>query len=314
MSQIQYVAEKIRKSISQQILGKTEVIDKVLAAMLCGGHVLLSDIPGTGKTTLARTLAKSMDAVFHRIQFTPDLLPSDLIGVSIPDAKTGEFHFRKGILFSQILLADEINRATPRTQSALLECMAERQVTADGVTYPLECPFFVIATQNPVEMQGTFPLPEAQLDRFLLCLSLGYPERAQELALLARGNMTEPTISVVTVAQFLEAQQELQQVTAAAAVQAYVADLAQASRSHERIQLGLSTRGMLALLAVSRAYAAIQGRTFVTPDDVKVLAADCMAHRITARGGVWEEGTAENRKLVTELLETVPVPKEETWN
>lgn len=314
MSQIQNVTEKIRKSISQQILGKTEVIDKVLAAMLCGGHVLLSDIPGTGKTTLARTLAKSMDAVFHRIQFTPDLLPSDLIGVSIPDAKTGEFQFRKGILFSQILLADEINRATPRTQSALLECMEERQVTADGVTYPLERPFFVIATQNPVEMQGTFPLPEAQLDRFLLCLSLGYPEREQELALLARGNTSAPTTPVVTVEQFLKAQQELQQVTVATAVQEYVADLAQASRSHERIQLGLSTRGMLALLAVSRAYAAIQGRTFVTPDDVKALAIDCMAHRMIARGGVWDESTAVNRKLVAELLEIVPVPKEETWN
>lgn len=314
MSEITTLTQTLRDAISARIYGKEDVIEKVLAALYCGGHVLLNDIPGTGKTTLARTLAGALDADFHRIQFTPDLLPTDLIGVSIPEPKTGAFTFRKGAVFTQILLADEINRATPRTQSALLECMEERQVTADGVTYPLEEPFFVIATQNPVEMQGTFPLPEAQLDRFLLCLSPGYPEKEQELALLSRPAAVPESKPVATAAQLLAARQELAQVTVSAAVQEYLVELAHASREHRGIQLGLSTRGMLSLLEVSRAAAAMHGRTYVTPDDIKWIAADCMAHRMTARGSMWEENQETCRSIAEELLQTVPVPKESLWN
>lgn len=313
MLQIKSLSDLLVQNISQCVLGKEDVIQKIIAAMLSGGHVLLNDIPGTGKTTLARGLAASMQGVFHRIQFTPDLLPSDLLGVSVPNGKTGEFQFRKGAVFTQILLADEINRATPRTQSALLECMAEYQVTADGVTYPLEQPFFVIATQNPVEMQGTFPLPEAQLDRFLLCLSLGYLAREQELALLARGGKTPELTAVVTMEQLRFAQRGVEQITASPAVCGYVADLAQASREHERVHVGLSTRGMLALLQVSRAYAAMQGRAFVTPDDVKFLAADVIAHRLILRDG-WDTPIEAGRQVVSQLLQTVPVPKEAEWN
>ena len=207
-----------------------------------------------------------------------------------------------------------IHISEPRTQSALLECMEERQVTADGVTYPLEEPFFVIATQNPVEMQGTFPLPEAQLDRFLLCLSLGYPEKEQELALLSRPAAVPESKPVATAAQLLAARQELAQVTVSAAVQEYLVELAHASREHRGIQLGLSTRGMLSLLEVSRAAAAMHGRTYVTPDDIKWIAADCMAHRMTARGSMWEENQETCRSIAEELLQTVPVPKESLWN
>ncbi len=314
MSEITTIAASLREAISTRIYGKETVIDKVLAALFCGGHVLLNDIPGTGKTTLARSLADGLDAAFHRIQFTPDLLPSDLIGVSVPDPKTGAFVFRKGPVFTQILLADEINRAAPRTQSALLECMEERQVTADGVTYPLEELFFVIATQNPVEMHGTFPLPEAQLDRFLLCLFLGYPDREQELELLSRKEAVPKIAPVVTLPMLAAARQELAQVKVSAAVQAYLLDLTHASRTHHQVQLGLSTRGMLSLLEVSKAVAAIRGRTYVTPDDIKHIAADCMAHRMTARGSLWEENHETCRRIVAELLETVPVPKESLWN
>ena len=314
MSKIQEVTQALRNSISQVILGKEDVVDKLLAALLCGGHVLLNDIPGTGKTTLARTLAQSMEATFRRIQFTPDLMPSDLVGVSIFDPAEKRFVFREGAVFTQILLADEINRATPRTQSALLECMEEHQVTVDGITHPLDALFFVIATQNPVEMEGTFPLPEAQLDRFLLCLSLGYPEREQELALLSRPMTMPGPVPVISAQQIVAARRELEQVAVSRAVQEYLADLTQASRQHPQVQLGLSTRGMLDLLRVSKAFAAMQGRSYVIPDDIKHLAADSMAHRMQVQGNVWTEQSAVCRQVVQELLEQVPVPKETAWN
>ena len=314
MSKIQEVTQALRNSISQVILGKEDVVDKLLAALLCGGHVLLNDIPGTGKTTLARTLAQSMEATFRRIQFTPDLMPSDLVGVSIFDPAEKCFVFREGAVFTQILLADEINRATPRTQSALLECMEEHQVTVDGTTNPLDALFFVIATQNPVEMEGTFPLPEAQLDRFLLCLSLGYPEREQELALLSRPMTMPVPVPVISAQQIVAARRELEQVAVSRAVQEYLADLTQASRQHPQVQLGLSTRGMLDLLRVSKAFAAMQGRSYVIPDDIKHLAADSMAHRMQVQGNVWTEQSAVCRQVVQKLLEQVPVPKETAWN
>ena len=314
MSKIQEVTQALRNSISQVILGKEDVVDKLLAALLCGGHVLLNDIPGTGKTTLARTLAQSMEATFRRIQFTPDLMPSDLVGVSIFDPAEKRFVFREGAVFTQILLADEINRATPRTQSALLECMEEHQVTVDGTTHHLDALFFVIATQNPVEMEGTFPLPEAQLDRFLLCLSLGYPEREQELALLSRPMTMPVPVPVISAQQIVAARRELEQVAVSRAVQEYLVDLTQASRQHPQVQLGLSTRGMLDLLRVSKAFAAMQGRSYVIPDDIKHLAADSMAHRMQVQGNVWTEQSAVCRQVVQELLEQVPVPKETAWN
>ena len=304
MSKIQEVTQALRNSISQVILGKEDVVDKLLAALLCGGHVLLNDIPGTGKTTLARTLAQSMEATFRRIQFTPDLMPSDLVGVSIFDPAEKRFVFREGAVFTQILLADEINRATPRTQSALLECMEEHQVTVDGTTHPLDALFFVIATQNPVEMEGTFPLR----------LSLGYPEREQELALLSRPMTMPVPVPVISAQQIVAARRELEQVAVSRAVQEYLADLTQASRQHPQVQLGLSTRGMLDLLRVSKAFAAMQGRSYVIPDDIKHLAADSMAHRMQVQGNVWTEQSAVCRQVVQELLEQVPVPKEPAWN
>ena len=314
LAPIQRFIDPLRKAAAQQIFGKEEVIDKILAAMLCGGHVQLSDVPGTVKTTLARTLAYALDADFRRIQLTPDMMPADILGVSIPDPKTQAFVFHKGPVFAQIVLADEINRATPRTQSALLECMEEGQVTVDGVTYAVEQPFFVMATQNPVEMQGTFPLPEAQLDRFLLCLSLGYPSREQSLALLAQGGAREATIPVTTVQAWQSAQAVCRTIHVSTAIQTYLVALAEATRTHRDIQLGLSTRGLMTWQAVSQAAAALHGRDYVIPEDVQWLAVDCIAHRLVCRGGgSWTEGTDPCRTLVEEILHTVPVPKETLW-
>ncbi|MCD7960006.1 MAG: MoxR family ATPase [Ruminococcus sp.] len=315
MSQIQSLTSTCKASIAKHLFGKDDVIEKVLATIISGGHVLLNDVPGTGKTLLARQLAISFGGKFHRIQFTPDLLPGDITGVSIFDPKTNTFLFQKGPVFSNILLADEINRATPRTQSALLECMEEHQVSVDGTTYPLEEPFFVIATQNPVEMQGTFPLPEAQLDRFMLCLTLGYPNRTQEMAILTSSReVLKKSESVISISQLLAAQKELDNIKASDAICEYVVDLAEATRSSNNISLGLSTRGMLALLKISKATAAIRGRNFVTPDDIKWIAVDCIAHRLVIHGSEWDDSGKESREIVQQILERVPVPRESTWN
>lgn len=319
MSEFEVCQQKImacEREIAKGIIGQKEVIRQVMLALLAGGNVLLEGMPGLGKTMLVRTISQVCDLSFKRIQFTPDLMPSDVTGTNIivKEGDKSSFRFEKGPVFANLVLADEINRATPKTQSALLEAMQEHTVTVGTESHRLEEPFLVLATQNPIENEGTYPLPEAQLDRFLLCLSLGYPEKEQELALLSRPAAVPESKPVATAAQLLAARQELARVTVSAAVQEYLVELAHASREHRGIQLGLSTRGMLSLLEVSRAAAAMHGRTYVTPDDIKWIAADCMAHRMTARGSMWEENQETCRSIAEELLQTVPVPKESLWN
>ncbi len=304
------LAQKLRDNIAKVIIGKGRETDLVLTALLSGGHVLLEDVPGTGKTTLAKSLAKSLDCRFARVQFTPDLLPADVTGMRVYSQHTGEFTFLKGPAFTNILLADEINRATPRTQSALLECMEEHQITEGGVTYPLDAPFLVIATQNPIETQGTFPLPEAQLDRFLMRLSLGYPQGEEAVALMQRFIAAQPLEELSPVASGEE-------VTAAAAacrevrvdtdVMKYMAALVEAARDPEKVRLGPSPRALLALMRACQAWAAIHGRAYVTPDDVKTLAAPVLAHRIVLRGVNYQQNP---EKFVQELLAHVDAPTE----
>lgn len=308
--QIADLAEKLRRNVSQVIVGKEEQIGLILTAMLCGGHVLLEDVPGTGKTTMAKSLAKSLSCDFSRIQFTPDLLPSDVTGARIYDQNSGSFTFVKGPAFTNILLADEINRATPRTQSALLECMEERQITEGGVTYVLEDPFLVIATQNPVESQGTFPLPEAQLDRFLMRLSLGYPSHEESIQLLRRFVESQPLSKIGSVAtreELRSAAELCGSCHVSEAVMAYMVSLCEAARDPEKVRLGPSPRALLALMRACQAYAAIQGREFVIPDDVKALAVPVLAHRILLRG-LGYQNTAES--FLCTLLDNVPAPTE----
>lgn len=307
-------SDKIRENISKVIVGKGDVIDLVLVTLLCSGHVLLEDVPGLGKTVLAKTLSKSVNCDFRRIQFTPDLLPSDLTGLSIFNQKEYDFNFRKGPLFTNIVLADEINRATPRTQSALLECMEERQITVEGETRKLEAPFFVIATQNPLETQGTFPLPEAQMDRFFMRLSLGYPDKEQGLAILNRFESTEPLESlehVTTAEELLEAQAALNDVLVSDDIKEYIIDIVEATRTSSRLSLGLSPRGSLALMRASRAHAALKGRDFVTPEDVKAVAVSVSAHRIMLKGHAMSSGTTGSIQAMGEILASVKAPTEE---
>ena len=310
-SQIASLAGSLRENISKVIIGKDTQIELVLAALLSGGHVLLEDVPGTGKTTLTKALAKSLRCDFARVQFTPDLLPADITGMRIYDQKNGSFTFMKGPAFTNILLADEINRATPRTQSALLECMEERQITEGGVTYPMAQPFLVIATENPVESQGTFPLPEAQLDRFLIRISLGYPTEAESVALLQRFIHNQPLATLESVAdgqQIRDAAQLCSQCQVSQDVMQYMAALCQAARDPNKVRLGPSPRALLALMRACQALAAIRGRDYVIPDDVKELAVPVLAHRIVPHSIHYR---ADSEKIIRDLLDEVPVPTEE---
>ena len=304
-------AKNVSDNVSRVIVGKEDAIKLVLCAILARGHILLEDVPGTGKTVMAKSLAKSLDADFARIQFTPDLLPTDVTGLSIWDAKAGEFTFKPGPVFTNILLADEINRATPRTQSALLEAMEERQVTESGVTRKLAEPFLVVATQNPVEIQGTFPLPEAQLDRFLVRLKMGYPDTQGAMQILRRFISQSPLEElqpVVKREEIVEAQKALKDVEASTPVMAYITALCERTRQFEQVQLGVSPRGMLALLRASQAHALVEGRDFVTPDDVRAMAEPVLAHRIVVRGMYGRSGQGE--LIVAEALKSTPVPTE----
>lgn len=310
---IRRMAENVRKNIGTVIVGKDEVVDMVLVTLLCSGHVLLEDVPGVGKTMLAKSLAKSIQCDFKRIQFTPDLLPSDLTGINYFNQKTSEFEFRPGPLFSDIVLADELNRATPRTQSSLLECMEERQITVDGETRSLNRPFFVIATQNPIETHGTFPLPEAQLDRFFMRLKIGYPDISDSRKILDRFESSNPFASlthVVTREQVVDAIDSIVSVNVCPAVKDYITELIEATRNHHNVALGISPRGAIALMKASQAYAAIHGRGFVTPDDVKAIAVPVLSHRLIVKGRSLSQNMESQQSVIHDILETVPVPLE----
>lgn len=310
--QVQEMARLVRQSVSHVIVGKEEVIDLLMVALLCEGHVLFEDVPGIGKTTMAKSLARSLGCSFQRIQFTPDLLPSDIIGITFYNQKRGEFEFRPGPLLSQVVLADEINRATPRTQSALLEAMEERQVSVERETMPLPRPFMVIATQNPVELEGTFPLPEAQLDRFLMRLRLDYPNQSEERLILQRFKENQPLQDVTPVLsadQLKGLQAMIRRVRVDASVETYIVEIVRATRNHNGVELGVSPRGTLALYRATQAYAAVHGRSYVIPDDVKRLAQPILSHRILATSSTRLHGRAMEQ-IVDDVLHSVPVPVE----
>ena len=310
ISQVAQVAAQVKSNIGQVLVGKDDVVELILAAVLSGGHVLIEDVPGIGKTTLARALANSLDCVFKRIQCTPDLLPSDITGIHYYNQQSGAFEFRPGPIIAQVVLADEINRATPRTQSALLEAMGEGQVTVDETTVLLPAPFLVMATQNPIELEGTFPLPEAQLDRFLLRLDMGYPSESEEEEMLLRFQGSNPLAELRPVTgaqQVAEFQGWVQQVYIDPVLRTYIVRLVQATREHQDIELGASPRATLGLYRCSQALSAMRGREYVTPDEIKLLAPYALAHRVILKSQArLRERTS--RTVIHEILEQVEVP------
>ena len=310
---IHRMAERVKENVGKVIVGKEEVIELVLVALLCEGHVLIEDVPGIGKTTLAKAVARSLDCSFRRIQFTPDLLPSDVTGISFFNQKREDFEFRPGPIMAQVVLADEINRATPRTQSALLEAMQERQVTVDGVTRHLPRPFLVLATQNPIELEGTFPLPEAQVDRFLLKIKLGYPTEEEEEEILLRFETEDPLEMlepVVSSGDLLEVIAQARRIRVEESVRWYIVSIPRATREHEFLELGASPRGTLFLYRTSQALAALRGRDYVIPDDVKYLAPQVLGHRLIVSPQTRLRGRSVE-DILREIIEEVPVPVEE---
>jgi MoxR-like ATPase len=310
MTIVKQVGDRVIENVEKVILGKHAEVELAFAAMLCQGHVLIEDVPGVGKTVLAKSLARSLGCAFRRIQFTPDLLPGDITGVSIFNQKTRDFEFRPGPIMTQIVLADEINRATPKTQSALLEAMEERQVTVDEQTYRMPEPFLILATQNPIEYEGTFPLPEGQLDRFLMRITLGYPSPTEEMRILDSHQYEHPLESigqVVSLEELLEAQGRVRDIEVGPAVKEYIVSLVNATREHPDVYLGASPRGSLALHKTSQARAALQGRDFCTPDDVKALAIPTLAHRVIISPSARIK-EADARAIIREVLDSTPVP------
>ena len=307
------LSERIRNNVSKVIVGKDEVVNLMLTSMYASGHILLEDVPGTGKTMLARCISKSVSCEFTRVQFTPDLLPSDLTGLNVFSQSTGDFSFKKGPVFTNILLADEINRATPRTQSSLLECMEERQVTVDGETRKLDAPFLVVATQNPLETSGTFPLPEAQMDRFFCRLKNGYPSPEEGLQVLMKNEGRVPfnDLEEITNGQeIVEIAKEITNVKVNDTVKEYIADIIEVTRNHDQIIGGISPRGSISLMRGVQAYAALNGRDYAIPDDVQYLAIHCLAHRLTVKGFSALGKTQTQEKIISDILEMVPVPTE----
>lgn len=310
MAEIEIIANRIVENVEKVIVGKRTAVQQTVLGLLCQGHILIEDVPGVGKTVLAKSLSKSVGCHFQRIQFTPDMLPSDVTGVSVFNQKSREFEFRPGPIHAQIVLVDEINRATPKTQSALLEAMEEKQVTVDGTTYPLDEPFMVLATQNPIEYEGTFPLPEAQLDRFLLRIQLGYPNKEQEMDILDRQQFKHPIESigqVVSVEELQAMQTAVKEIYIDDLVKEYIVDVVRQTRDHPDVYLGSSSRGALALYRLSQARAALFGRDYVLPDDVKMLAGAALGHRIIV-GPAARIKDIEPDAIVQDILDKVPVP------